>query len=338
MTAGITPSGSPQPMRVGEIIKSGWQFYLSHFSQIFLIAIKGLLWASAPAVVALVAIALFVQQLPENMGTVTPEAVALSYAGVFVLATVALIVFAFYCTAQSLGYLSAISRLCYQSISGVDESEQAAVRFTRSRKFPLLWSLLLQGLIFLAAYIAVFVVMTIYIAIAAVALGAASANGSPGAVSYFLIGLVGALLLLAAICLLVWVLTRLMLTQMPLAIETQSGITQAISRSWQVTQKNVGRCLLVVILAFLIMLPISILAYLVGVIITNILFGAAAAAPGDSPASVVAFTLATLVSTLIGIAGSVVTTPLWQSIVGALYFDLRSRHEQARPTRGSVTV
>ena len=198
--------------------------------------------------------------------------------------------------------------------------------------------MLLQGLIIFAVYIATFVVLTIFIAIAAVAIGAASANGSPGAVAYLLIGLIGAVLIIAAICLWVWVVVRLMLAQMALAIEPHSGITQSISRSWQITRKNVGRCLMVLVLAFLIMLPISILAYVIGTIITSILFGAASAIPGNSPASITAFILATLVSTLISVVGSLITAPLWQSVLGALYFDLRNRQPQRIVAGGSIAT
>jgi len=325
-----------QPMSAGNIIGAGWRFYTSNFVSNCIITLQGLLWSVAPVALALAAAALFVQQALGDIDTIDAAAIE-PYLGVLVLATVGLAVFSLYCFAQSLGYFLGISRLAFQSFSGEHESKQAALRFTRSRKFAMLKAALLQSLIIFAAYFVIAIALAL-LAVVAARLFNVDAASAPNLPLYLLIGLLGALSIILAACTLVWLVVRLMLTQQPLATEPQSGAARAVARSWQITRKNVGRTLLVTLLCVLISLPISIVTYMVSNTVVLSIFGVAATVPGESPQSLLTFIVATLVSLLISLLGSIITTPFWYATLAALYFDSRNRLNQSVAKQARVPV
>ena len=252
----------PKPMSVGEIIKAGWQSYTANFVRNFVIALKGLLWSIAPVVVALVAIRVFIQQVLGELSTIDAEAIR-PYLGPLVLAIAALAVFSLYCLAQSLGHLLGISRLAFQSLNAEPESEKVALRFTRSRKFSMLKAALLQSLIVFVAYFAVISTLTLLAIIAANLFNIDAANPSPNVALYLLIGLLGAISIIVAICALIWLVLRLMLIPQPLALEQNASAVRSVTRSWQLSRKNAGRIPLVTLLYLLISLPISTVTYIV---------------------------------------------------------------------------
>ena len=313
-------------MDASSIVGAGWRQFTANFAQNFGIALKGTLWTIAPLIIALAAGSLFVQQTLGGIDNVTRDALQ-PYTGLLVLATVALIVFSFYCFAQSLGYFLGISRLTFQRLSGITEPAKTALRFTRSRKYALLWTSIWQGMILFVAYITGIFLMSM-LAVAAAAVLNISPTNPPSLPTLLLVGLLGALTIIALLSIYVWLIVRLMLSTQPLAIEQQSDVTQAISRSWQLTRKHVWHCILVSLLTFLISLPISIVTYLISNAVMAELFGTTVVEPDGSLGSMATFLFATLISTIISALGSVITTPLWQSVLAALYFDLRNRLNQ----------
>jgi membrane-anchored glycerophosphoryl diester phosphodiesterase (GDPDase) len=73
--------------------------------------------------------------------------------------------------------------------------------------------------------------------------------------------ILAALLVVAVIAFLIiyiQIFSRLLIVELPLAIENNIGATSAIGRSWELSKGSVGRILWIVIVAFLVSLPIAI--------------------------------------------------------------------------------
>ncbi len=142
----LNEPGEPNsPMRVSDIIKTGWQLYRAHFSQYFVIAIIATAWSLLPTLFNLLT-----TLVPSYLGTELSP-------GISILIFVVWLAIALYAIAQSLGQFASISRLAYQTLdsrSGASESNlsgsdlaKSAVQFTRSRKFSFLGATILQSLI-----------------------------------------------------------------------------------------------------------------------------------------------------------------------------------------------
>ncbi len=318
----MSRSLSREPIEVGRIFATGWRLYRSNFSQYGLIALKASLWLFLPLL-------LF---LPIRV-LLTAKNIA-DYAGLLALLIPAWLVVGLLCYAEYLGLATGISRLVYQSLSHADESEREALRFTRSRKYSLLWENVLRGLIFFSAYF-VFLVIAVILVIIAIAISHSNlGSGDPSAFlspAGLIVGLLFAVGTLVFIGFFIWLALRLMLADQPLAIEQDSGAAKAIGRSWTLMKGNVLRSLLLMFMAYILVVPIVLVSSLVGQLIAYRLFGFAPLPdPGGTIASfaeVLPFLAGAVVSAIISTLGSIITLPLWSTLLTALYFELRSREE-----------
>ncbi|MEO1392174.1 MAG: hypothetical protein AAFV90_04620 [Cyanobacteria bacterium J06634_5] len=320
----LTPPGngpaSTTPIDVGDVIATGWRLYTKNFSQYWPVSLKANLWMFVP----LVLVALITMLFP--LAAQRPE----DYLGFLALLVPAFIVVGLICLAQFLGWSTGISRMAYQSLSGTSETERESLRFTRSRKYSLLWQAILKGLIFFAAYIVSVIILTILMVIVAIATGgfgsADVAAGVPAA-----IGVMTVIGVLAFLWFFIWLALRMMIAEQPLAIEQDSGAAKAIGRSWNLIKGSALRSFLVAIVTYLITVPIALVIYVIFQLIAyRVLTLAPPAAAGDTIA-----TFADLLPFLGGIAigavgsvvGNVVTIPLWHTTLTALYHALRQRKE-----------
>lgn len=211
-----------------------------------------------------------------------------------------------------------ISRLAYGEIAEQPETVRDAQRYTKPKMWDFLVAGLLVGLIFSGAMVAYLIVFGIIGVISGVILDQSS-NDAFLAIGIVLI--IGAVLLL--IFGLIWLISRLFLVELPLAVEENITATSTISRSWNLTKGAVGRIQLVVFIAFLISIPIALVINLLSVII-QLMIGSGL----DSSANVSGLEIiGILIYIIFLLAASALMVPFWQAIKAVIYYDLRVRRE-----------
>ena len=324
----MTGNLSTSQLDSSEIISTGWRLYRQNWSQYALISLKGYLWMFLPIAVVLgtagiLSIQVSAETFSENVGR---------FIGLVVLATVAFLVVSVFCFAQFLGWTAGISRLVYQTLSGGTESEEAALKFTRSRKYALLWQNFLRGLLFLGTYVVFGLVILVLTLIGFGVLGAVDGEGNGAVGLVVALGAFQLLLFLAFLVFVAWVGLRLMLADQSLALEQDSSAIAAINRSWEATQGNVVRSLQVALFTVLISIPISMAFSIVAQIIATILIGIAPepeSLSADSLAGFIPYLAAVLIMLAGSLGGAIFILPLWHSMLTTLYFRLRSQAYEA---------
>lgn len=211
-----------------------------------------------------------------------------------------------------------ISRLAFGDLIGRPESEAEARAQLEDKKWEFL------GLAVLVGFISFFVFFVFYIILAIpVAIGIAFivAVGGDNLISIgFMIGLIvlGLFVLIAA---LTWFFSRLIITELPLAIETPMDVSNSIKRSWNLTKGYVLRLQGIVLVAFLITLPLQI-------VVQALAFAAQIFLGRFMDEESATFALASFViSYIIGIGSSIFVIPFWQAVKAVIYYDVRSRSE-----------
>lgn len=321
-----------------DIVSRGWALYSQHFKRYAVISLRATAWSFVPAI-ALLAVVIILAVIHQQILTVIqqqdfealsdPELLG-EFPGAYrnlvgwaALAIPAWLVLLFYCVAQSFGEYAAISRLAYNTLRNLEETPQAALRFTRSRKFSFLKVSLLQGLIIFGVYLSALVLMLLIFGL--VYLGGLSiSTGDSPAVNTGLMVLLSLLLIaviVGAIFAVVWLIVRIMLTEQPLAIETASGAIAAIKRSWQLTHRHVWRSFLVVLLVYAITLGLTMAIFTASQFIGLFVLGLGFLIPGTL--AEVTFTLISVViQVILTLLPTVLIAPLWRTCLTTLYFDL----------------
>ncbi|MGL5835198.1 MAG: glycerophosphoryl diester phosphodiesterase membrane domain-containing protein [Waterburya sp.] len=207
-----------------------------------------------------------------------------------------------------------IARLAYGEVTEQPESVNDAQRHVKPKMWDFLVAGILVGLIICGAIIPFSIIIGIMGVVAGLVFGLDSGIGKA----------VGVLLIIAAVLLfvfgLLWLICRLFLVELPLAVEENATATSTIKRSWNLTKGSAIRIKLVVFIGFLISLPI-ILVSNIGSAIFQLMIGTAMEnAPGLA-------TIGGLLYLLLVLAGGALIIPFWQAIKAVVYYDLRVRRE-----------
>ena len=211
-----------------------------------------------------------------------------------------------------------ISRLAFSELVNQPES----VKTAEDRVSPRMWSFfatqLLVSLILFATNLGLSIVGGIITAIPALILR----NSSQDSGGLALLALIRLVVNLATFVAYIWVYSRVMIPELPLAIESNVDVGTSISRSWDLTKGSVLRIQGVVLVASLITLPIFILV-LIPIMLFFPIF-----ATSSSPDTVgSAFVLFFLSIAIVALLAGMLTMPFWQAIKAVIYYDLRSRRE-----------
>jgi membrane-anchored glycerophosphoryl diester phosphodiesterase (GDPDase) len=203
-----------------------------------------------------------------------------------------------------------ISRLCFGELTGQPESNTEA----RSQVKQKLWSFL-----FLAFGIGIrifLVYMGFYALIMAIAFIAISFFASAGILSGIVIGLAIFGIFITAIVATIGLVSRWIVAELPLAVETGFNSKKSMERSWQLTKTSVGRIQGIVFVAFLVTIPVQ--------SVTSIVpqFALISFDPASSTYWVVYG-----ISVIFSLGGGALVMPFWQAIKAVIYFDLRNRRE-----------
>lgn len=207
-----------------------------------------------------------------------------------------------------------IARLAYQEVAEQPETITEAQRHVKPRMWDFLVAGIFVGLIIFVAIIPFSIIVGIVGALAAFVFDQGSAIGI----------VAGVLLIIFAVLLfilgLLWLVSRLFLVELPLAVEENITATSTISRSWDLTKGSVGRIQLVVFIGFLISVPILLVTNIVSFIFQIIIGAGLENAPSLAA-------IGGILYILLAFAGGALMIPFWQSIKAVVYYDLRIRRE-----------
>lgn len=220
--------------------------------------------------------------------------------------------------AKSLAISALISRLAFCELIAQPETVNSA----RDRVNPRLWDFLVAGILISLMTGGLVVAFYIALIIFGVAFGISLSSGQPNSATIIIILLLVIFGLLAFFAALSWLVAKVMISEVTIAIENIDGV-KAISRSWELTKgfRVFLRIQLIAILAFLITLPLFIVVQIPISIIEQILRRSAQYEPSAL------FLISFVLGYIAGLIINVLILPFWQSIKAVLYYDLRSRSE-----------
>ena len=235
-----------------------------------------------------------------------------SYFGLAFVASLWLLV-PIYGWAKYSAMLGLISRLAFGEVSENPETVSDARREVN----PRMWSFLGAGILTFLIYLGVSLGGGIALGILA---GVATASlGQNGTIISVLLTVVA---VIAFLIIYLRIVSRLLVVEVPLAVENNQTASSAISRSWELTQGSVGRIQWIVFVAILVSLPLTtiipgILGAIVGGILTAFL----------DPTSSLFLIVSNLLTLPVSFGCGALVTPFWQAIKAVVYYDVRSRKE-----------
>jgi hypothetical protein len=284
-------------LSVGNVINAAVSLYKSNFPDFFALALRSVGWM-------VLAIA--------GLIPVVAVAIAASNVGVTVLAIVAWLGLLIFCLAKSMTSRGVVARMAYQQLINQPESLSSASGELANSHWKFL-SLVLWLLLFMTG-----VSILAYMALAALAgLGILAATQLPNAVGYIL----AAILVMAGIVAFFWILMRFysswFVAELPIAVERCAGGLDAIGRSRQLSAPFLSRVLVIILVAFLVVFPLSMIASVPGF-----------AGIGQPPTSAV-YLISQGINLFLSLLLELFLMPFWQVIKSVVYFDLRSRLEGA---------
>jgi len=233
-----------------------------------------------------------------------------SYFGLAFVATLWSLV-PIYGWAKCSAILGLISRLAFGEVREKPETVSDARREVN----PRMWRFLGAGILTFLIYIGVSLVGGIAMAIVGGA-GAIFGQNSP---------IVGVLLVVVAVIafliIYIRIISRLLIVELPLAMENNIGARSAIGRSWELTKGSVGRIQWIVFVGILVSLPFAIIVQILATIIQLFLSRVLGTESG------IYYLVSYLLILPVSFGSSALQTPFWQAMKAIIYYDLRSRKE-----------
>ena len=211
-----------------------------------------------------------------------------------------------------------ISRLAFGELVNQPESVSSGERFVNSRLWEFFVTMLLMFVIGIGLGLAFAIIGGLMIGIPTALLGGLQ-NANPANVGIIiLISLLAMIIIFTGIF---WIGTRFYLVDVPLAIEEDVNGSSTINRSWELTEGNIGRIVLISFVGVLITIPIQFIIQIITTIIQLIF--TPLLKEGNVSFSIIFFVL------ILGLsfAGGALIVPFWQTIKAVVYYDLRSRRE-----------
>jgi len=205
-----------------------------------------------------------------------------------------------------------ISRLAFGEVSENPETVSDARREVNPRMWSFFWAGILTSLIYLGVYLA------FAIAIGILAGGAAVIFGQNGSIISILLIVVG---VIAFLIIYIRIISRLLIVELPLAMEKDMTASSAIGRSWELTKGSVGRIQSIVFVGILVSLPVTIFVQIVTVLVQLVLTGLFGAKSG------LFYLVYYILIVPLSLGSGALVTPFWQTMKAIIYYDVRSRKE-----------
>jgi membrane-anchored glycerophosphoryl diester phosphodiesterase (GDPDase) len=234
-----------------------------------------------------------------------------SYFGLAFLASLWLLV-PIYGWAKYSAMLGLISRLAFGEVSENPETVSDARREVN----PRMWSFLGAGILTFLIYLGVSLGGGIALGILA---GVATASlGQNGTIISVLLTVVAVIVFLIIY---IRIISRLLVVEVPLAMENNQTATSAIARSWELTKGSVGRIQWIVFVGILVSLPITIFVQILTIIVQVVLSTLL------GPESGLFYLVYYLLILALSLGSGALVTPFWQAMKAIIYYDIRSRKE-----------
>ena len=205
-----------------------------------------------------------------------------------------------------------ISRLAFGEVSENPETVSDARREVNPRMWSFFWAGILTSLIYLGVYLA------FAIAIGILAGGAAVIFGQNGSIISILLIVVG---FIAFLIIYIRIISRLLIVELPLAMEKDMTASSAIGRSWELTKGSVGRIQWIVFVGILVSLPVTIFVQIVTVLVQLVLTRLFGAESG------LFYLVYYILIVPLSLGSGALVTPFWQTMKAIIYYDVRSRKE-----------
>jgi hypothetical protein len=204
-----------------------------------------------------------------------------------------------------------ISRLAFGEVREKPETVSDARREVNPRMWRFLWAGILTFLIFFGASLVGGIAMAI------LAGGAGAIFGQ----NYVFIAAFLVVAVIAFLIIYIRIISRLLIVELPLAIENNIGASSAIARSWKLSKGSVGRIVWIFIVGVLVSLPITIVLQILSWSVQSVLTAVLGAKSG------MFFLVYYLLILPLSFVSNALVTPFWQAIKAIIYYDLRSRKE-----------
>jgi hypothetical protein len=311
MTSGIDSQELNRPLSVGDIVSISLRLYTQNFKPYFFQALRASLWQFL----------LLVGIIPLAVGA------GLENVGIMALSIPIAIAAYVYGIAKVVAGQYVISRLAFQTLRGQSEPMADARRYCNART----WRFFIAGLLwFLIAFVGFIVVALPFVLIAAVMGAIANSGGSAEPNGLVIGGMVLLLFLLGlgVIVLACWLSGRTSVLLMPIVDNPETLSAQSLGRGWNLTQGHGWRIFLVLLLLGLLMIPVAFAVQIISFFIQlPLAFMAVAATQSSQELGFLVQGISQLISFSVGIFVGSLLTPLSQSIISVIYFDLLNRKE-----------
>jgi hypothetical protein len=285
MAQAIDRSLIDRPLGAGELVSAATRLYIVNFKEFIRLSLVGYLWSLVPV----------------------------------------------YGWARCGAKIAQLTRIAYNQVSGRIEEPQAVEAAVEAQRWGFVGVVLLLILIYLGGYGAVAllclpIVLLFLLLGFAVGFGAASSGVDLSNGSFFsVLGVVAALVaVLVGLAFFSWLLTRTVLSDMPMAVEAGMGVRRTITRAWQITKGSVWRLQLVFLVAFLVSLPLVLLDTGLN-LATDLLLGVDPT--GNTTPTLQQLLVRIPERIFVFLFGYTVSTPYWQALKAVVYADLRIRRE-----------
>jgi hypothetical protein len=310
MDSAASQGGQLGPLNPGDVVSAALRLYRDRFKTFFKLAFLANLWLFGGILAFVILIAFFIG----FFWTLGGEIMAI-LGGLIGFSTGMFCII--YGSAKFYMLSSVIGRLTFRELIQQPETSIDARRIVA----PKLGHFLVLGLLLFLAYIGTYIggLLAAFLAggsVGFVLAGIFSAiiNATAGNIIGAIIGvLLGFVVFVIA---LIWVISRLFIAEVVLAIEPNQAASGSMGRSWDLTKTAVFRIQIIFLAAFFIQIPIlSVTNYIPSILLEFL------------PVESVAYVIVSLLGLVLSIFGSMVVLPFWQAIKGVLYYDLRSRRE-----------
>ncbi|NEP78904.1 MAG: hypothetical protein F6K17_33025 [Okeania sp. SIO3C4] len=348
-------------LSVGNIVSASIRIYRDNFKSYFGVAIRATLWFLLPFL-ALIPVPLIFAYGQANI----------SNSNFLLLIPIWLLLFAF-CTAKSIVNSAIIGRLVFRLLANQPETVREVRRNLAPKIRSFLWAFVLLFLIVIGIYIGFPVAVAIisFILLIPISVIAVIANIElniqpdimQNNIAVIIIsGFIGITFLVIWYYLIIRLLTRFFIIDMPLAVEENMTATKSLGRIWELTKGYVGRIFMILLVAILVALPIGTVLYIISEISSNILirktqlfdisFNSLFDILGSGTIFVLPFSMTILLpfgiiaiilgnglsnpnyvlaylvqSYAIFSLSNILLLPFWQTIKAMIYYDLRTRRE-----------
>lgn len=310
MASSASPSNLPGPLNPGDVVSAALRLYRDRFKVYFFLAAQATLWLGLGVVgaVAIMAIALVI--FPDPLDN------DLSLIAVLISSVVALVPL-LYGLVQYFMLSAALGRLAFHELINQPETTNGVQQILRPKLGEFFLLLVQLLVIYIVIYLGAVLLSTLAGGLVGLFFGGivgGLTNASIGGVLGVSLGILAGFLVFMVI--LIRVASLLFIAEVVLAIEPKQVAGNSIRRSMELSKTSVGRIQIIILATFLIQLPITILTNTLPSLLISAL-----------PSSVLLPSIQQVLNAILSLGASLFILPIWQSVKGVLYYDLRSRME-----------